>query len=345
MERLAQDVAALAALPRGSARDERAAASWLVERLGEAGLSAEVQRYRGRTTYAWSYAALALAGLSRRAPVRLAALAALEIDASGRAPLPLGLAEGANVVCRVAPAGERRGTVVLLAHHDTQRAGWIWDPRLHRPGAARRLRSRSIPPYLPPLGAVIALGIRPLALVFAALSVQQARSPHVPGANDNATGVAAALALLERYAAEPLDGVEVVGALVGGEESGMLGARAFLRRERLDPQTTLVVCLDTLGSGRPIVLRAEHTLLPQRYAERDLALVPPEVERWSIGGWTDALQAKRLGLRTVSLLSIGPQGLFTHYHHPTDTPRHVDLASLRACIDVAERTIAAFRAG
>ena len=116
----------------------------------------------------------------------------------------------------------------------------------------------------------------------------------------------------------------------------MLGARAFFRRHRFDPETTLVLSLDTLGCGRPIVLEAEHALLRHRYAERDLALVPSEVERWTIGGWTDALQAKFAGLRTLSLLSIGPRGAFTHYHHASDLPEHVDFGSVRACLDVAD---------
>jgi Zn-dependent M28 family amino/carboxypeptidase len=152
------------------------------------------------------------------------------------------------------------------------------------------------------------------------------------------------LALLERYAADPLPDTEVVGALVGCEESGMLGSHAFFAAHDLDPATTLVICLDTLGCGTPIVLRAEHALLRHAYAERDLALVPPEVQRWSLGGWTDALQAKLAGLRALSILSIGPEGNLTHYHHPTDTPEHVDVASVRACLDVTERTIAAFAA-
>lgn len=328
-------------MERGSAAGEVATARWIVDRLGHG----EVQTYLGRTTFAWSYAALALAGLSRRLPVRLAALAALELDASGRVPLPLGRAEGANVVCRVPAAREKKRTVVLLAHHDTQRTGLVWDPRLHRPGAARRLRTRSIPAYLPPTAIIMALGLRRMSLVLAALSLEQALRSPVPGANDNATGVAAVLALLERFAAGPLPDTEVVGALVGCEESGMLGARAFLQRHSFDPATTLVICLDTLGCGTPIVLSAEHTVLRHRYAERDVALVPPDVERWSIGGWTDALQAKLAGLRTVSLLSIGPLGLFTHYHHPSDTPDNVDFASVRACTEAAAATIEAFARG
>lgn len=331
---------------RGSAVGEAATAAWLLDRLRSVGIEGELEPYRGRTTFAWSYALLAGLGLLRSWPVSLAALCALEADASGRFPLPLGSAEGANVVCRVPAAGERVRTVVLLAHHDTQRTGVVWDPRLHEPGAERRLRTKSIPPYLPPAAAALLLHRtrlgRGLLLFLVASSLEQALRSPVPGANDNASGVAAVLALLERFAADRLPGTEIVGALVGGEESGMLGARAFLQRHSFDPETTLVICLDTLGCGTPIVLAAEHTVVRHRYAERDVALVPAGVERWSIGGWTDALQAKLAGLRTVSLLSIGPLGLFTHYHHPSDTPEHVDFACVRACLGAAERTIATF---
>lgn len=343
MERLADDVGALAALVRGSAgAGERASAAWILGRLRGMGIEGEVEPYRGRTTYAWSFAVLALAGVVRSLPVRLAALVALELDASGRAPLPLGTGEGANVVARVGAAGEARRTLVLVAHHDAQRAGLVWAPALHRPGAARRLRTRSIPPYLAASALVIALGLRRTSLALAALSVEQALRSPVPGANDNASGVAAVLALLERWRAEPLEGTEVVAVFPGGEESGMAGARAFFATHPLDPATTLVLNLDTLGSGTPIVLEAEHALLRHRYAERDLALVPPEVPRWTIGGWTDALQAKLAGLRALSLLSIGSEGTFTHYHHPSDVPEHVDLASVRACAEVAQHVADAF---
>lgn len=354
---LEHDVAALAAMERGSASEgERRSAAWIAARLREVDIEAEVEPYSGRGTFAWAYALLALSGLlaarlRRRLgwPLSLSAIAALELDASGRFSLPMGTGEGANVVARVPAAGKRARTVVLVAHHDTQRTGVVWRPALHEPGAARRLRTRSIPPYLPPAAAALLLHRtrlgRGMLCLFAATSVEQALRSPVPGANDNGSGVAAVLALLERFAGSPLEDTEVIGAFVGSEESGMHGMRAFLRSGSFDPETTLVVVLDTLGCGTPIVLRAEHALLRHRYVERDLALVPGHVERWSIGGWTDALQAKLAGLRTVSLLSIGPKGLFTHYHHPTDTPEHVDFASVRACIDVAVETIHAFSAG
>jgi hypothetical protein len=347
------DVAALAAMARGSASGgERAAAEWVAARLGERGVEdVEPRTFRGSRTYAWSHAlhcAFALHG----GWAALAALVSLELDAGGRAPwlrrlLPRG--EGTTLVATVpprgaSPEGEAPPTVVLVAHLDTARTGVVWHPRLTGPGAARRRAQRAVPPYLAPVAAGMLLAALPsrrarragraiLAVAIAA-EVDVARSRHVPGASDNATGVAAAMALL----ADPPPGVRLVGVFCGCEESGMDGMRDWLRwRGRaLDPD--LVLGLDTLGAGTPIVLRAEATLLSHAYAPKDLALVPADVPRWRIGGWTDAILARYAGLPTLSLLSIGPDGAFTNYHRMTDTPERVDYASVDACLALA-RTI------
>jgi Iap family predicted aminopeptidase len=153
------------------------------------------------------------------------------------------------------------------------------------------------------------------------------------------------LALAQRFAAEPLEGVEVVVVVPGCEESGMGGMAAWLRAHAggLDPATTVVLSLDTLGSGTPVVLEAEGALLRHRYRAEDLDLAdagarragvqPPE--RWRIGGWTDAILAVFAGLPAISLLSLGPKGIFTHYHHPTDTSEHVDFECVEHCVEIA----------
>src|SRR5207245_247527 len=88
----------------------------------------------------------------------------------------------------------------------------------------------------------------------AALEADVGRSPTVPGASDNATGVAVVLALAQRLAEEPLAGVETLVAIVGSEEAGMGGMAAFLQTHlpQLRARSTFVLGLDTLGAGRPI---------------------------------------------------------------------------------------------
>ncbi|HYI20090.1 MAG TPA: M20/M25/M40 family metallo-hydrolase [Solirubrobacteraceae bacterium] len=363
-DRLRRDVVALAAMQRDSAGvGERGAANWIAGRLRDGGLAdVAIQPFRYQRTYAGAHAAHAAAGLAAAAlpgpagrALALAGLASLELEGSGRrqwlrALLPKG--EGANVVARVPAAGVARETIVVVAHHDAARTGLFWHPRLARLSAARNARRRAIDGYLQPAAAGFALAALPwratraggAVLLAAALAAAAdiARSPTVPGASDNATGVAALLALAAELGAEPLPGADVVLLSAGCEESGMGGMAAFLARHALDPARTFVIGLDTLGAGTPIQLRGEGVILTHRYAERDLdrvdaaaraaGLAPPP--RWRLGGWTDPILARFAGLPAVSLLSMG-DGHIPEYHRRTDTPERVDWDCVDACLALA----------
>jgi hypothetical protein len=67
--------------------------------------------------------------------------------------------------------------------------------------------------------------------VTIALAVQSAFSKTVPGANDNASGVAGLLELGHRLAADPIDGLEVILLSPGGEEAGGVGIAGWLKQE------------------------------------------------------------------------------------------------------------------
>ncbi len=381
-DRLAADVEALAGMPRGSAsRDEQDAARWAAARLEECGATGVgVERYAGRTTNSWSFAghsAIALAGQLLGgvggALVALASLVSLERDASGRSPWRrrlAGGAEGASAFGQVPASGERRGAVVIVAHIDTAKTGLAWHPRVTQLGAQRNLARRAMDPVMGLQAAAIAgsavtallprrsvvrrvVGIPAAALnlVAIALNLDIARSPVVPGANDNASGVAAALAVARAFAANPPGNVDLEIALVGSEEVGMAGFHAWLERRQaaLDPSRTLVLGLDTVGSGTPIVAAAEGAVATHRYPEGALELVDegallagePEPQRWRIGAWTDPLLALLRGYPAASILSVGP-GFYTHYHHPSDLPEFVDYGSVAACARIAAGAVEAW---
>ncbi|MEA2272010.1 MAG: hypothetical protein QOI98_718 [Solirubrobacteraceae bacterium] len=372
---LRADVEALAAMTRDSAGiGERASSRWIAGRLEESGAhDVRVEPFRYQSTYAWAQGLHTAAGLLATrirgvggAALALGALASLELEVSGRRQwlrrfLPAG--EGANVVARIPATGARVATLVLVAHHDAARTGMVFRTRVTEAGAARRLKRRSIDPYVAPI-AVPGFGLAAFgslargragalarrvaqallgAGILAGLDIATERT--VPGANDNATGVAALIALASRFAAEPLAGVDVVLVAPGCEESGMGGMAAYLAGHGgdLNPENTLVLGLDTLGSGTPVVLEAEGALLRHRYRDEDLDLADAGAhragveapERWRIGGWTDAILAVFAGLPAISLLSVGPKGIFTHYHHPTDVPSHVDYDCVERCVALA----------
>ncbi|HEX8053233.1 MAG TPA: M20/M25/M40 family metallo-hydrolase [Thermoleophilaceae bacterium] len=380
---------ALAAMERGSASPgDVAAAEWGARRLAEAGArDVRVERFRYQRTIAERSVphlaagiAAARAGGVAGAAVALASLVSFELDFGGRSQwlrrlVPAG--EGANAVARVPAAGESSRTLVLVAHHDTAHTGIGWrNPELIGIGTGDRLRELTgrepepdvmdSPATAPKLAfAAVAAGslLRARALraaggaslaVALAMALDVARSPSVPGASDNATGVAAVLAMVERFAAEPLPGTDVIAVLTGCEESGMGGMAHWLRGDggRLDPSSTLVLGLDTLGAGEPIVARAEGSIRPWRYRDEDLDIAdrgaaragiePPR--RVQLGGWTDPLLAVHAGLPTISLLSA-TGNRFTNYHQPTDTPDRVDWDSVAACLRCAYGTVEEWAAG
>lgn len=358
-----EDIAALAAISRDSAGPgEVAAAELCAARLRDAGVAdVAVERYRWPRTYAWTHLLHALAGLG---PRWLSALAAVsyELESSGRLqwlPRLLPKGEGANVVARIPAradavstgnggsadgAPRRLRTVVLVAHLDAQKAGWMWSPKIIEAGAKGRVKRRAMSPASLPLLVALALRLRPVALVSVAAMLDTIRRPTVPGANDNASGVAAVLDVARRVAADPIDDADVLVVLPGAEEAGMGGMRAFLDAHALDPATTFVVGLDTVGSGEPVVVGTEGALLG-RYRDEDLARFAAAVERaglpapprWRIAGWTDPILARFRGIPAVSVLSVDPAtGMYTRYHRMDDLPEHVDLHSVERCARLAE---------
>ncbi len=306
----------------------------------------DVRPYEYSQTYAHAHALHLAAALAGRAPA-LAALVSFDLDFSGRNQwtrrfLPTG--EGAYVVGRVPARGEKERTLVLVSHHDAANTGLVWRLPLSVPlGPTHIVPSFALLPELAML--IRAVGprrLRPLTTVVLLanllLLADVARSPVVPGANDDATGVAGMLALLEEWAPKGLPGTELVTVSTGSEESGMGGMAAWMRAEgaSLDPARTLLLSLDTLGSGEPIVASGEG--LTSSYRAEDLEWVPVEVPRVRLGGWTDALLARYAGLPAISMLSQGPKGGFTNYHLPSDVPDNVDYGSVERCLALA-RTI------
>jgi Peptidase family M28 len=355
---LRRDVEALCAIVRDSAGPgERESARLVARRLTEAGAAeVRIEPYRFQRSWgprhALHFAAGIAASATRSPALALAALASFDAEFSGRSQWLARLlpgSEGANVVARLPARGGRRGTLVLVAHHDAAQTGWVWR---HRVLAGRDTSSRATLQELAfllaaaPSPRLRAAGAALLGLgVATALDV--ARGPTVPGASDNASGVAAVIDLIRRFAADPPHRTEVIAVIPGAEESGMGGMRAWLDGggRALDPGSTLVLGLDTLGAGEPVVLCAEGPPRSIRYRGQDLAWAARGADRagmprpaWTrLGAWTDPALAVLAGLPAISLVSMR-DGAFTNYHLPSDTPDRVDWDSVAACARLAEAT-------
>ncbi|MEA2386627.1 MAG: hypothetical protein QOJ22_801 [Thermoleophilaceae bacterium] len=363
MESLKEDVRALAAIERRAATaGDRESAEWVAARMRAVGVEdVRIEPFRCHSTWAIPYGAHNLLGLLAArlpAPLRvalaLATAVSYEADYVGRnqtlrSLLP-GAGTGHNVVGRIPPdvskGSDPLRTLVLVAHHDAAHTGWVWDPRFLEGGRNYARRTGTTPSFigLPLLGLVlIALGARRLGGALLSLSallgVQSAFSETVPGASDNATGVAGVLELARRYVEEPLADTQVILLVPSGEEVGLAGMYQWLHVSKgsdpLESDSVLVLGLDTLGAGEPVVARGES--FTGRYREEDVALAG-DVPRVVLGAGTDPMVACQAGLPAVSILSWSDGG-FTNYHRPTDTPDRVSWESVERCVELADRTI------
>ena len=114
-----------------------------------------------------------------------------------------------NVVAAIQPRGETRRTLVLVSHLDSSRSGLLFhpsvSPHLRKLTAlvSAAVVARALTPHLPARFARSPTARRPPSSPagLALLAERELRGVDVPGANDNASGVAAATAIARELAA------------------------------------------------------------------------------------------------------------------------------------------------
>jgi len=180
-----------------------------------------------------------------------------------------------NLYARRREAVGGSGRVILCANVDAPRTGAAYNraPMRTFDRAARRLPVVSSPTrvwfwsialLLIPIGARMAgldatwldyVQLVPtLVLVVACFALGEiALSPASPGANANASGVAAAIEADRLLAVDPPRHLGVELLLLGGGETTMEGMRSFLRahRKELDRDGTRFVSFESVGRGSP----------------------------------------------------------------------------------------------
>jgi len=275
-----------------------------------------------------------------------------------------------NVVAELGdPAAEH--TVLLIAHHDAAHSGIVFHPDVPR-AVARRFpkqfeKAHTTPPTMwgavggPAMVALGSLfggrlgrGLRRFGTLvsagYAAAFTDIGMRRTVPGANDNATGVAVLLSLAHLWAEKPPVGMRVI-LLSTSEESILEGMEAFARRHfaELPPDRTHVINLDTVGSPYLLLLEGEGMLGIRDYPKDFKALVHACAEELGIYIWrklrfrnaTDGIVALKAGYPTVALASVDKYKAPTHYHWPTDTAENVHYRQVfdaaRLCEAVVEK--------
>lgn len=347
----------------------------VAERLAKTGLAVEQRRFGAYSTFALPYGialALPLIGALGRRPLQswLSALAGAALtsaeDGLVHRPLSRLLArdESQNLVAIVEPREEARRTVCLVCHLDSSRSGVMFDRRFLRilhPWIALQATAfaataaapllRRVPGGRSVLGA--AYGV--LAAGFALLLERELRGVDVPGANDNASGVAAVATLAVELQAAPLQRTRVVCLFTGCEEAGVLGADAFAR-ELDENQLRSWLFLNFDGVGAPATLRylEREGVLRKWSADPGLVRVAAQIaarrpELELVGSRRNA----GLTYDTSPILARGGRGItlsaqdetIPNYHAPSDTAENLDPDVLDRAIEVGREMLAAIDDG
>ena len=255
--------------------------------------------------------------------------------------------------------------LILTAHYDAAPSGYVFGerglafvrrlpPRLRiQLGPFRLMFWGGMVPLLPILAARMA-GFEPgwldivqlvptvLLIVSLFLLIDIALSEIVPGAYDNASGVATVLSAVEQLRADPPANLDLWAVLTGSEESHCEGMRAFVKAHKdMDPATTLIVNVDQTGYGSVHYLVTEGALISYAMDPElvelceALAASDPryaaQPARTSLQ--TDALPALIRRRRAISLTGLVDGLPAGTYHTHDDVPQNLDYEAMTRATD------------
>jgi len=258
-----------------------------------------------------------------------------------------------NVVGVIPPSGEPTRRAVLFAHLDTHRtpifySSTAWQNRFGTLVTATFL-SMALGFILFGLAALtgwdwlrwVGLILLPIQLFTLWLMATADSTPHNPGANDDASGVGALVALAQRLHGEPLAHTEVVLLFTDCEETGAYGIQAFLHKHAAQYGTDAVyVTLDEVALGVLKWLTNDGLIIKHPTHPKALELAHsvsqalpgiPTIEGPGLA-YTDALPATMRGRIALTLCTVPEDASASsgYWHQMGDTIDHISPETLEA---------------
>ncbi len=159
---------------------------------------------------------------------------------------------------------------------------------------------------------------------------------YTPGANDNASGVTAMLALADKASEEESRLAGVMFVATGAQEVGTAGMLEFLKSYGERIEGALVVNLDNLGTGHLCYIDCEGMLLGHNSSPVLLWLAGKIAEKKRLPLWrtgyrllsTDATPALARGYPAMSLMAFDDDGMLPNWHWQSDTVDNIDMENL-----------------
>jgi hypothetical protein len=358
--------------PRGSTtRAERNAAKYIQEQLEQVADEVTVQPFKSVPTFSWAYGLyyfimVVVAIIIPYWPVAAAILALVDVAAYLLEShtfevltrvLPKGKSQ--NVIARkLNPSEEGKGLprIILVAHYDTSRSALNFHPKLVSGFRQSFLMMNGCILFILVLALVAGIAAvaglelpgyyRYLPLPFAFyllvtvlfLVDRELRGVHVPGGNDNASGVAVMLGSFTRLAENLPPGAEVWAVATGCEEAGTVGMLRFLEEYGDSIREDYIINMDNLGIGHVKYIIGEGLFFAMQ-SDKDLVMAAAACARkhpeLDIGPHvykaltTDATPALARGYKVMSIMAFDDQGGLPNWHWITDKAEYVQPENLR----------------
>jgi hypothetical protein len=266
--------------------------------------------------------------------------------------LPIGQSQ--NVLARIGPSGPAHRKVAVIGHLDTHRTpvvfstnGWLRFYRILIPlglVASLALLLLFAASIIEPasLWRSFSVSLAGVLLIILVICVQAELTPFTRGANDNASGAGVVLSLAERLASEPLSQTEVWTVLTGCEEVGCHGAEAFARRHAAELGDAAWLTIDSVGGANTeLIYISKETFLLTTKSDPELLSIADAVAtqepdlnartRSFVGAYTESVMGAKHGMRVLTIIATGPDGLIPEWHRPTDVTDRIDQGALDRC--------------
>ncbi len=235
---------------------------------------------------------------------------------------------------------------------DSSRSGLMFHPRvtpylglaLEAVGVAVAVNALAPVLRLHAAGRALLWVSRLLLVVALALVIErELNGTDVPGANDNASGVGACLALVEHFSCDPLSGLRIVVLVTGSEEAGVFGMREFL--ERHDTNGWIFLNFDGVGADASLrVLSSEGG--PFSGISADAGLLEcaegvgrrhPDFAALPLAGGSglpyDSTPVLVSGGRAISI--VNQDGAIPNYHWPSDSFSEISKSAFSKAVGFA----------
>ena len=168
---------------------------------------------------------------------------------------------------------------------------------------------------------------------------------YVPGANDNLSGIAACMSIVEKISAEPLANCELEFVGFGCEEAIMMGAVEFMKKHgrELDRDNTYFINLESIGYGTVRYGTSEGFIRVRPYSEELVGIAKglkesgefPEIGTYEVRLGTDAMVPLVRGFKAITIFGFNENNFVPNYHTPHDTADLLDVSVIERARDLA----------